>query len=456
MTAMRRPTLALVLCLAFAAAPAAADAATVHIVRGGGFGHGVGMSQYGAYGYAQHGRGYETIVKHYYQGAELSRASRRPTRVLLAASRSTIRFRGVSRIGPRAARPRATYTAKRRGSKVAVFSGRRRVGTFSRVSVFRPRNVSRLLGRAMTGVTSGRYRGKLVLRPGSRGGVTVVNELDLDSYVKGVVAAEMPSSWHPEALKAQAVTARSYARASSPRSRVFDHYPDTRSQVYRGVAGERRSTSRAVKATARQVLTHNGDVITAYFFSASGGHTENVENIFGGDPQPYLVGVEDRYDSISPRHRWSRRFSSSSLDSRLGAPGGYRGLRVLRRGASPRIIRAEVVGSSGTRRVTGPQLHARLGLYDVPSSFTTATSSQARLARVAGPGPTARRPQLVGRFSPAPSSRLLVVERRARRRWKRVARGRMSRAGAFRVVLRRGGVYRVRAAGLTGPATRVR
>ena len=125
------------------------------------------------------------------------------------------------RIGPRTARPRATYTAKRRGSKVAVFSGRRRVGTFSRVSVFRPRNVSRLLGRAMTGVTSGRYRGKLVLRPGSRGGVTVVNELDLDSYVKGVVAAEMPSSWHPEALKAQAVAARSYARASSPRSRVF-------------------------------------------------------------------------------------------------------------------------------------------------------------------------------------------------------------------------------------------
>ncbi len=260
----------------------------------------MGLSQYGAYGYAKNGRSYDTIVKHYYQGASIERTSSKATRVLLAASRSTIRFRGVSRIGPRFARPSATYTAKRRGSKVVVYSGRRRVGTFSRVTVYRPRKVTRLLGRAMTGVTSGRYRGKLVLRPGSSGGVTVVNELDIDSYVKGVVAAEMPSSWHPEALKAQAVAARSYARASSPRSRVFDHYPDTRSQVYRGVAGERRSTSRAVKATAREVLTYNGNVITAYFFSTSGGHTENVENIFGGDPQPYLVGVEDRFDDISP------------------------------------------------------------------------------------------------------------------------------------------------------------
>jgi len=366
---MRRPTLALI-CLLFAAAPAAADAATVHVVRGGGFGHGVGLSQYGAYGYAKNGRDYEAIVKHYYQGTSLERASSRPTRVLLAASRSTVRFRGVSRIGPRTARPSATYTAIRRGSKVVVLSGRRRVGTFSTVTVYRPRNVTRLMGRAMTGVTSGKYRGKLVLRPGSGRGVTVVNSLDIDSYIKGVVAAEMPSSWHREALKAQAVAARSYARAASPRSRAFDHYPDTRSQVYRGVAGERRSTNSAVRATARQVLTYEGKVITAYFFSTSGGHTENVENIFGGDPQPYLVGVPDRFDNISPRHRWSKRFSTSSMDARLGAPGSYRGIRVIRRGASPRIIRADVVGSSGTRRLTGPQLRSRLGLYDSPSSIT--------------------------------------------------------------------------------------
>jgi len=451
---MRRLTLAL-LCLALTA-PAAASGATVHVVRGGGFGHGVGLSQYGAYGFAQNGRDYEAIVKHYYQGASLEQATSRPTRVLLQASRSTVRFRGVSRIGPRTARPGATYTARRSGSRVAVFSGRRRIGTFRSVQVSRRGKASRLLGRSINGVTGGRYRGGLVLRPGSAGGVTVVNQLDIDSYIRGVVAAEMPSSWHPEALKAQAVAARSYARAASPRSRIFDHYPDTRSQVYRGVAGERRSTNAAVRATARQVLTYNGEVITAYFFSTSGGHTENVQNGFiGATPQPYLVGVDDPFDNISPRHRWSKRFSSSALDARLGAPGGYRGIKVIERGASPRIVRAEVLGSSGRRRVTGPQMRSRLGLYDQPSSFATVSSSQASTARVAGPGPTARPPQFVGRFAPVPSSRRVVIERRVGRRWKHAARGRLSRAGAFRVALRRGGVYRARVRELAGPTVRV-
>jgi len=452
---MRRPTLAL-LCLALTA-PAAADAATVHIVRGGGFGHGVGLSQYGAYGFAQNGRGYEAIVKHYYRGTSLEQATSRPTRVLLQASRSIVRFRGVSRIGPRTARPGATYTARRSGSGVAVFSGRRRVGSFRSVQVSRRGKASRLLGRSINGVTGGRYRGALVLRPGSAGGVTVVNRLDVDSYIRGVVAAEMPSSWHPEALKAQAVAARSYARAASPRSRIFDHYPDTRSQVYRGVAGERRSTDKAVRATARQVLTYNGQVITAYFFSTSGGHTENVENGFiGATPQPYLVGVDDPFDDISPRHRWSKRFSSSALDARLGAPGSYRGIKVIERGASPRIVRAEVIGSSGRRSITGPQMRSRLGLYDQPSTFAAVSSSQASTARVAGPGPSARPPRLVGRFAPVPSSRRVVVERRVQGRWKLAARGKLSRSGAFRVALRRGGVYRALAAGLAGPTVRVR
>ncbi len=452
---MRRLTLAL-LCLAVTA-PAAADAATVHIVRGGGFGHGVGLSQYGAYGFAKNGRGYQTIVKHYYRGASLEQVSSRPTRVLLQASRSTVRFRGVTRIGPRIARPGATYTARRRGSRVAVFSGRRRVGTFRSVQVSRRGKASRLLGRSINGVNGGRYRGGLVLRPGSAGGVTVVNRLHIDSYIRGVVAAEMPSSWHPEALKAQAVAARSYARAASPRSRIFDHYPDTRSQVYRGVAGERRSTNAAVRATARQVLTYDGKVITAYFSSSSGGHTENVENgLIGATPQPYLVGVDDPFDDISPRHRWSKRFSSSALDARLGAPGSYRGIKVIQRGASPRIVRAEVLGSAGRRRITGPRMRWRLGLYGQPWSFSTVSSSQASTARIAGPGPSARPPQLVGRFEPVPSSRRVVVERRVDRRWKQVARGRISQAGAFRVVLLRGGAYRARAAGLTGPTVRVR
>ena len=93
------------------------------------------------------------------------------------------------------------------------------------------------MGPALNGVTSGLYRGSIEVRlDGS--GVTAINELDMDSYLRGVVAGEMPSSWPLEALKVQAVAARTYALATRKTSGAFDQYPDTRSQVYRGVTGE--------------------------------------------------------------------------------------------------------------------------------------------------------------------------------------------------------------------------
>src|SRR5918998_103689 len=94
-----RHALRLTLLLLALLAPAAAQAATTHVVRGAGFGHGIGMSQYGAYGFAQQGLGFERILAHYYRGTKLSQAPSRPVRVLLQASRSSVRFRGVRR-GP--------------------------------------------------------------------------------------------------------------------------------------------------------------------------------------------------------------------------------------------------------------------------------------------------------------------------------------------------------------------
>src|SRR5204863_5253181 len=98
--------------------------------------------------------------------------------------------------------------------------------------------------------------------------------------------------------------------------------------------------------------------------SSSGGYTENVENVFtNSDPQPWLKGVADPYDSVSPYHRWGPyTFSTSGLDRKLGSyvHGRFRGLDVLERGVSPRIVRARVRGSSGNVRVTGPQLRNRL------------------------------------------------------------------------------------------------
>src|ERR671931_1523044 len=112
----------------------------------------------------------------------------------------------------------------------------------------------------------------------------------------------MPNSWHPEALKAQAVVARSYALAVR-KSGAFDLYPDTRSQVYLGLDHERPSTNAAVDATAGKVVLYEGQVAKTFFFSTSGGRTASAEDVWG-EPVPFLVSVPDPYDSISPYHDW--------------------------------------------------------------------------------------------------------------------------------------------------------
>src|SRR3954449_12137242 len=111
---------------------------------------------------------------------------------------------------------------------------------------------------------------------GSSRGLMAVNTVDLDGYVKGVVPGEVPASWPAEALKAQAVAARTYAMTTDAGGTTFDQYADTRSQVYRGVAAETPSTDAAVAQTKGQVVTYGGQPVTTYFFSTSGGETEDV------------------------------------------------------------------------------------------------------------------------------------------------------------------------------------
>jgi len=433
---------------------AGAHAATRWTVRGGGFGHGVGMSQYGAYGYAEHAWTYDQILRHYYQGTELGQTSSRKVRVLLGTDRGSIRFRGASRLaGVRDLDPSATYTARPAGGLVGLYKGRKRVGIYGLVRVYRPGGTVRFLGSTMNGVGYGRFRGTLEVRPG----LWLVNRIALDDYVKGVVAGEMPSSWHPEALKAQAVAARTYALATRKTGASFDVYPDTRSQVYQGVTGETFATNRAVNATRGRIVTYEGEPIVAYYFSTSGGETENVEfSFFGALPTPYLRGVEDAYDGISPRHRWRFRFTNARLDAALGAPGRLRKVRILERGASPRIVRARVAGTRGSRTLNGSQIRSRLGLYDSWAYFNRVSTSQAATVRFARTRRSLRPLRLEGDFSPVPRRRTISLERRDARRWRHVRTLRTSRRGAYRAAVRRRGLYRVRAGAVAGPATRIR
>ena len=456
---MRRTFAVTASLLVLLAAPAAADAAVRHVIRGAGFGHGIGMSQYGAYGYALKGHTFKKILAHYYKGTRLSSAPSRPVRVLLQPNDNYIRVRGATRIGGHSLKASRTYVAResRGGILVTTSSGKRvaRVGNGAR---FEGRNPLRLLGPALNYLSSGLYRGAVELRT-EGSGVTAINVLDLDTYVRGVVAGEMPSSWPLEALKAQAVAARTYALATRKTTGLFDQYPDVRSQVYRGVTGESVRSDAAVRATAGRILTYGGRPAVTYYFSTSGGHTENVEFSFVGSlSKPWLVGVPDPYDTQSPYHRWTAKFSAAALDRSLGAPGKFRRVKVLARGVSPRVVRARVVGSSGSVVLTGPTIRSRLGLRDTWFTFVRISTS-ARHPASARPASWGRRlatPALAGAFTPAPKRRVLVLERRAGNRWRAVRRLRTTASGSYRVDLAHAGAYRVRSGRVAGPAVRVR
>ena len=443
----------------FAAAPAVAGAAVRHVIRGAGFGHGIGMSQYGAYGYALNGAKYQGILAHYYKDTRLGSAPSRPVRVLLQPNDAYIRVRGATSIGSRALKPDRTYVARDSGGEILVTtsSGKRvaRVGNGARFGGTEP---LRLLGPALNYVSGGLYRGEIELRT-EGAGLTAINVLDIDSYVRGVVAGEMPSSWPLEALKVQAVAARTYALATRKTTGLFDQYPDTRSQVYRGVTGESIRSDAAVRDTAGRIVTYGGVPAVTYYFSTSGGETENIEFSFvGALSKPWLVGVPDPYDNKSPYHRWQVKTTAAALDHALGAPGKFKSVKVLERGVSPRVVRARVIGTKGSTTLTGPAIRSRLGLRDSWFTFVRIASSARypRSARPASWGERLTSAALAGDFSPAPKRRVLALERRTRDGWQLLRRVRTSASGRYRVEIRRAGAYRVRSGKVAGPAVRVR
>src|SRR6266511_3008193 len=162
------------------------------------------------------------------------------------------------------------------------------------------------------------YRGSIQVDLAS-GKLRAINMVGLEQYLYGVVPSEMPYTWHAEALKAQAVVARSYALATR-KSGAFDLYPDTRSQVYLGIDHEKPSTNAAVDATADKVVLYQGEVAKTFFFSSSGGRTASAEDVWG-EAVPYLVSVPDPYDSISPHHDWGPfTFTGAKLAKVLKMP----------------------------------------------------------------------------------------------------------------------------------------
>jgi stage II sporulation protein D len=360
---MRR-TLVLVSVLVLAAgsaAPTRTDAqpvpagAATFLVTGHGWGHGVGLSQYGAYGYAQKGVLYENIVLHYFPGTELGAAPVSRVRVLLTTgvakldigSTADFKVRDGSGVVHTVGAGKYTLTP---ALKLAV-DGQTAPSALPGPLLFQP-------GAAALGLKH-RYRGSIQIDV-TAGKLRAINMVGLEQYLYGVVPSEMPFTWLPEALKAQAVVARSYALATR-RTGAFDLHSDTRSQVYLGIEHEKPSTNAAVNATAGEVVLYEGQVAKTYFFSTSGGRTMSAEDAWG-EPVPYLVSVPDPYDSISPHHDWGPLvFTGAKLAKVLKMKGRVVDLQP-ELNSSGRIKVLNVIGTKGTLAMPGADLRRKLKL----------------------------------------------------------------------------------------------
>ena len=268
------------------------QASSVVAVSGHGWGHGLGLSQWGAYGYAKHGWTYDRILAHYYPGTTLGEARVSTVRVLLASAKK------VALESP------ATWTlSDAAGTKVALDP--MRLVLKAKLAV--PGHLGLVPPYTLTGtqpllVGGTPYPGRLTVSSDGKV-VQVVDRLGLETYLEGVVPAEMPSSWPAEALKAQAVAARSYALANLTKGRAFDLYGDTRDQVFGGARVANPATDEAVEATKGQAVLYAGKVADTLFFSTSGGRTGSAAEAIGV-AVPYLVPVADPYDAASPYHDW--------------------------------------------------------------------------------------------------------------------------------------------------------
>jgi SpoIID/LytB domain protein len=223
------------------------------------------------------------------------------------------------------------------------------------------------------------YRGQIeVAVTGTK--LNAVNVVGLEDYLAGVVPREMPAGWAAEALKAQAVAARSYALAHRVRGQSFDLYADVRSQVYGGIDAEDARATQAITATAGEVLTYEGRIADTLFHSTSGGSTVSAEEAFG-TAVPYLVGVADPHSALSPVHQWGPVAVSDVIvrkGLKLGAP--VLGLRLVR-APSGRVASAVVKTTVGQQSVSGSALRSGAGLR---STWVTKLASVS-LTRPGGP-----------------------------------------------------------------------
>ena len=367
-------------------------ASGVYTVRGHGWGHGHGMSQYGAQGAALKGLTAQKILAFYYPGTQSTvlRGASGLIRVLITGDTDpvTVAPRSGLTLRDLGTNPAATYTLPVRtyvkGWRVVAATPTTDRVQWSNGTSWMPWKAGGAETLTGTGeffsadgpVTLKADKGDLPYRGALRSAASAagstarrtVNVLGLDDYVKGVIPSEMPASWHPYAVRTQAVAARTYAvydREAHP-TRYYDTCDTTQCQVYRGVSVEDPRSNAAADWTAGQIRTYQGKAAFTQFSSSNGGWTS--AGTVNGKAVPYLGHYADPYDAVSSNanHSWTTKLSAATISKAYPAIGKLVRVRVTQREGGGdwqgRVEKLVLVGAKASRTVSGDEFRSRFGL----------------------------------------------------------------------------------------------
>ncbi|MDQ3158232.1 MAG: SpoIID/LytB domain-containing protein [Actinomycetota bacterium] len=351
-------------------------------LAGHGYGHGIGMGQYGAQGAAKRGLTYSKILEHYYPGTALGTKSgnirvllsKDSTDSVMVAGRSGLVFRNLATnktialpttiggksvirwsINPTAGKATQSSLQYRTGSAYVTYQNTNWTGDGQFEG---PSDMTLILPNGES-----KFRGALRSALPKKGATNrdTLNVLSVEDYTRGVVSAEMPSSWMPEALKAQSVAARTYGVRSLTPGRYYDICDTTACQVYGGVAKETGPTDSAISATKSKVLNYNGTPAFTQFSSSNGGYSATGS-------QPYLKAVNDPYDDWSgnANHDWKISVPASKIEKAHSSIGTLKQLKITKRNGSGdwggRVDSISLIGSKKTITITGNAARTTFGL----------------------------------------------------------------------------------------------
>lgn len=360
--------------LALVPPSSAAGPATVTL-DGRGWGHGKGLSQYGAQNAAaNHGRSFRQILDFYYPGTRVGKASGSVRVLLTAATSSTVTVSARPGLRVRSVPTGATVPLERSGARfwrIVERAGSPNSEVWVHTDATGWTVVRHVGGEAEFYVPGGTlrlhlpsgsavYRGTLrSAEPADGGARRAVNVVSLEHYLRGVVPREVPASWHPNAVRAQAVAARTYAvyeRDTTDRGH-FDVWDTTRSQVYGGVGSEHPDSNAAIAVTAGEIRTYGAKPAFTQFGSSNGGWT-------AAGSVPYQVATRDPWDlwAGNPNASWRKVITDDVIEAAHPGIGDFLGLVVVAR-TGGRVTKIRIDGSVRDVTVTGAEaVRSTLGL----------------------------------------------------------------------------------------------